>query len=214
MKKDIGFAGLGTWALACRRTCCSTVSGVRLGPEGEAVDALVEQGASAAESPGSWPAAADVAITILWGDDASRKVVLERMIPAARPGTIFIEMSTVSAAMQRALGQAAERARLQLSRRAGHRQQGRGRCGRTHRARQRTARGARRAARRARGDGEKRRLHRWTTERAPRSSSATISFSRWSSPDSRRACARRMLQASIGGSRSNLFTGTAVALRR
>ncbi len=109
MKKDIGFAGLGI--MGSRMAANLLRHGFPVcvwDRNGETVDALVEQGASAAESPEELAGGADVAITILWGDDASRKVVLERMIPAARPGTIFLEMSTVSAAMQRALGQAAD----------------------------------------------------------------------------------------------------------
>ena len=109
MKKEIGFAGLGIMGSRMAANLLRHGFPVRVWDRnGDAVDALVEQGASAAESPEQLAAGADVVISILWGDDASREVVLERMIPAARPGTVFLEMSTVSAAMQRTLAQAAE----------------------------------------------------------------------------------------------------------
>ncbi len=109
MKKEIGFAGVGIMGSRMAANLLRHGFPVRVWDRnGAAVDALVEQGASAAESPEQLAAGADVVISILWGDDASREVVLERMLPAARPGTVFLEMSTVSAAMQRTLAQAAE----------------------------------------------------------------------------------------------------------
>lgn len=110
MKKEIGFAGLGTMGSGMSANLLRHGFAVRVWDrKNAAVDVLVEQGASAAKSPETLAEAADVVISILWGDDASREVVLERMIPAARPATTFVEMSTISADMQRTLAQAAER---------------------------------------------------------------------------------------------------------
>ncbi len=107
-QKRIGFAGLGT--MGSRMAANLLRHGFPVAGwdrKNEAVAALVELGATAADSPESLAANVDAVVTILWGDDASREVVLERMIPAAKPGTTFIEMSTVSAAMQRTLAKAA-----------------------------------------------------------------------------------------------------------
>ena len=109
MKKEIGFAGLGTMGSGMSANLLRHGFPVRVWDrKAEAIEALVAQGASAASSPEALARDADVVISILWGDDASREIVLERMIPAARAGTTFLEMSTVSAAMQRTLAQAAE----------------------------------------------------------------------------------------------------------
>jgi 3-hydroxyisobutyrate dehydrogenase-like beta-hydroxyacid dehydrogenase len=109
MKKEIGFAGLGTMGSSMSANLLRHGFPVRVWDrKAEAVEALVAVGASAASSPETLAHDADVVISILWGDDASREVVLERMIPAARPATTFLEMSTVSAAMQHTLGRAAE----------------------------------------------------------------------------------------------------------
>jgi 3-hydroxyisobutyrate dehydrogenase len=109
MKKEIGFAGLGTMGSGMSANLLRHGFPVRVWDrKAEAVEALVAVGASAATSPETLAHDADVVISILWGDDASREVVLERMIPAARPATTFLDMSTVSSATQRTLGHAAE----------------------------------------------------------------------------------------------------------
>jgi len=115
MKKEIGFAGLGTMGAGMSANLLRHGFPVRVWDrKAEAIEALVAEGASAARSPEVLAQEADVVISILWGDDASREVVLERMIPAARTGTTFLEMSTVSAAMQRTLGHAAEERRCKF----------------------------------------------------------------------------------------------------
>jgi len=108
MKKEIGFAGLGTMGSGMSASLLRHGFPVRVWDrKKEAEIPLVEQGASAAASAKALVEGADVVISILWGDDASREVVLEQMIPAARSGTTFIEMSSVSPAMQQALAKAA-----------------------------------------------------------------------------------------------------------
>lgn len=65
------------------------------------LDALVAKGAKAAEAPRGIVADAEVVITILWDDAVAEKVFLGELLPAARAGTTFIEMTTVTPAMQR-----------------------------------------------------------------------------------------------------------------
>ena len=74
-------------------------------------------------------------------------------VHGARPGTLFVDMSTIGPADARRIGARAERARPPLRRRAGHRlgAEGRGRHADDHGRRQRRGHGARDAA--VRGDG-------------------------------------------------------------
>jgi 3-hydroxyisobutyrate dehydrogenase len=64
-------------------------------------------GARAVESPEALAAASETVVSILWDDAVSRAVVLERIVPAAKPGTTLIEMSTIGASLQRELAAAA-----------------------------------------------------------------------------------------------------------
>jgi 2-hydroxy-3-oxopropionate reductase len=74
-----------------------------------AQDALVAAGATGAGSAAG-VAAADIIITMLADDQAVRTVVGDGLIPAARPGSLLIDMSTVSPALSRELAaRAAER---------------------------------------------------------------------------------------------------------
>lgn len=75
----------------------------------DAQDELVARGAAAAGSPAE-VAAADIIITMLADDQAVRAVVGDGLLPAARPGTLIIDMSTVSPRLSRELAaEAAER---------------------------------------------------------------------------------------------------------
>jgi 2-hydroxy-3-oxopropionate reductase len=64
---------------------------------------LVAAGAAGAESAAEVTASADIIITMLADDQAVRSVVGDGLIPAARPGTLLIDMSTVSPALSREL---------------------------------------------------------------------------------------------------------------
>jgi 3-hydroxyisobutyrate dehydrogenase len=68
---------------------------------------LVQSGASLAPDPLSVAAESDVVVTVLRDDQVVREVLLEQMLPHAKPGTTFIDMSTVTPAMSRNLAQAA-----------------------------------------------------------------------------------------------------------
>ncbi|MEV0258510.1 NAD(P)-dependent oxidoreductase [Streptomyces sp. NPDC050732] len=60
----------------------------------EKADALVAEGATAAATPADAVREADVVITMLAGPDALREVA-DAVVPALRPGTHWVEMSTV-----------------------------------------------------------------------------------------------------------------------
>jgi 2-hydroxy-3-oxopropionate reductase len=76
----------------------------------DARDELVARGAAAAGSPAEVAAAADIIITMLADDQAVRAVVGDGLLPVARPGTLIIDMSTVSPRLSRELAaEAAER---------------------------------------------------------------------------------------------------------
>jgi 2-hydroxy-3-oxopropionate reductase len=70
-------------------------------------DALVARGAAGAGSVAEVAAGADLIITMLPEDQAVRAVVGGGLLPAARPGTLVIDMSTVSPALSRELAAAA-----------------------------------------------------------------------------------------------------------
>jgi len=75
-----------------------------------AQEALVALGAAGARSPAEVAAGADIIVTMLADDQAVRTVVGDEVLPAARPGTMIIDMSTVSPALSRELAaRAAER---------------------------------------------------------------------------------------------------------
>ena len=69
----------------------------------EAQDVLVARGAAGASSPAEVAASADIVITMLADDDAVRGVVGDGLLPAARPGMLIIDMSTVSPLLSREL---------------------------------------------------------------------------------------------------------------
>lgn len=66
-------------------------------------EALVAAGAAGAGSPAEVAGQADVIITMLSDDAAVREVVGGQVIPAARPGSLIVDMSTVSPALSREL---------------------------------------------------------------------------------------------------------------
>jgi 2-hydroxy-3-oxopropionate reductase len=69
----------------------------------DAQDVLVARGAAGADSPAEVAASADIVITMLADDHAVRGVVADGLLPAARPGTLIIDMSTVSPMLSREL---------------------------------------------------------------------------------------------------------------
>jgi 2-hydroxy-3-oxopropionate reductase len=73
-------------------------------------ESLVARGAAGADSPAAVAATADIIITMLADDQAVGAVVGDQLLPAARPGTLLVDMSTVSPVLSRELAtRAAER---------------------------------------------------------------------------------------------------------
>jgi 2-hydroxy-3-oxopropionate reductase len=110
MATRIGFIGLGVMGVPMARNLLAAdfeVVAWNRGPEPLAV--LVEAGASAADGPDAVAAEADVVISIV-SDDAALREVLggpAGAIAAARPGSLVVDMSTVSPAIARELAAAA-----------------------------------------------------------------------------------------------------------
>jgi 3-hydroxyisobutyrate dehydrogenase len=70
------------------------------------VAALERRGARAAFDPVAILHDADVVVTMLWDDAVAEAIVERSLIPAASPGTTFIEMTTITPVMQRRLAAA------------------------------------------------------------------------------------------------------------
>jgi 2-hydroxy-3-oxopropionate reductase len=106
-----GFIGLGVMGRPMAANLLA--AGVRLlvhNRSRAAQETLVAQGAAGAASPAEVARQAGVIITMLSDDAAVREVVGGQLLPAARPGTLIVDMSTVSPALSRDLAaQARER---------------------------------------------------------------------------------------------------------
>ena len=73
------------------------------------IAALVGLGAEAAATPEALVIGMDAVLVMLWDDAVAKEISLGRIIPAASPPTLVIEMSTLSPGLYQTLGQAAER---------------------------------------------------------------------------------------------------------
>ena len=106
----IGFVGLGVMGRPMASNLLAAGADLIVHNRSrEAQDALVTAGAAGAGSPAG-VAAAGIIITMLADDQAVRAVLGDGLIPVARPGTLLIDMSTVSPALSRELAaRAAER---------------------------------------------------------------------------------------------------------
>lgn len=110
MATRIGFIGLGVMGAAmARNLLAADLEVVAWNRSPEPLAELVETGALAGDSPAAVAAEVDVLISIV-SDDAALREVLggpEGAIAAARPGSLVIDMSTVSPALARELAAAA-----------------------------------------------------------------------------------------------------------
>jgi 2-hydroxy-3-oxopropionate reductase len=107
----IGFLGLGVMgAPMARNLLAADLEVVGWNRSPAPLEALVEAGARAAESPAAVASEADVLISILSDDTAVREVLggPEGAIAAAREGALVIDMSTVSPALARELAAEAD----------------------------------------------------------------------------------------------------------
>jgi 2-hydroxy-3-oxopropionate reductase len=104
----IGFIGLGVMGQPMARNLLAAGADLIVHNRSPAAqDALVAAGAAGAESPAAVAGQAELIITMLADDPAVRGVVGDGLLPAARPGTLLIDMSTVSPALSRELAAAA-----------------------------------------------------------------------------------------------------------
>jgi 2-hydroxy-3-oxopropionate reductase len=100
----VGFIGLGVMGRPMARNLLAAGAALIVHNRSRAAqDELVAAGAAGAESAAEVAASADIIITMLADDQAVRSVMGDGLIPAARPGTLLIDMSTVSPALSREL---------------------------------------------------------------------------------------------------------------
>jgi 2-hydroxy-3-oxopropionate reductase len=105
-RKAIGFIGLGVMGEPMARNLLAAgYEVVAWNRSGGPLEKLVAAGARAADGPGAVAREADVVISIVKDDAAVREVLAgpEGAIAAARPGSLVIDMSTVSPALAREL---------------------------------------------------------------------------------------------------------------
>lgn len=108
----IGFVGLGVMGRPMAENLLAAGADLVVHNRSRAAqDALVARGAAGAQTAGEVATRADIIITMLADDDAVRRVLGDGLLPAARPGSLIIDMSTVSPALSRELAaRARERA--------------------------------------------------------------------------------------------------------
>lgn len=106
MKETIGFIGLGIMGKPMAKNLLKAgfplvVHNRSRGP----VDALVSEGANAADTPAETAAASDIVITMLPDSPDVQSVVLgpNGVLAGSRPGTVLIDMSTIAPTVTRAL---------------------------------------------------------------------------------------------------------------
>jgi 3-hydroxyisobutyrate dehydrogenase-like beta-hydroxyacid dehydrogenase len=113
----LGFIGMG--AMGSRMAGRLLAAGYDLtvyNRERERTHLLAQRGAKVAETPGDLAARTDIVLSSVADDAAVENVMTgsDGALAAARPGTIFIEMSTISPAMSRRLYEAALRKRVSV----------------------------------------------------------------------------------------------------
>lgn len=108
---SVGFIGLGVMGRPMAENLLSAGASLVVHNRSRpAQDALVAHGAAGAQTPAEVAGRADIIITMLADDDAVRSVVGGGLLAAARPGSLIVDMSTVSPALSRELAaRAAER---------------------------------------------------------------------------------------------------------
>jgi 2-hydroxy-3-oxopropionate reductase len=108
---NVGFIGLGVMGRPMAENLLTAGASLVVHNRSRpAQDALVAHGAAGAQTPAEVAGRADIIITMLADDDAVRSVVGGGLLAAARPGSLIVDMSTVSPALSRELAaRAAER---------------------------------------------------------------------------------------------------------
>jgi 2-hydroxy-3-oxopropionate reductase len=116
MTETIGFVGLGVMGRPMAENLLAAGFGLLVHNRSHArTEALIAAGAAGAASPAEVAGQASMIITMLADDAAVREVVGGQLLPAIRPGSLIIDMSTVSPALSRDLAaEAAERGAAML----------------------------------------------------------------------------------------------------
>lgn len=108
MSERVGFIGLGVMGRPMAENLLAAgVPVVVANRSTPALEALVQRGALGARSVAEVAEQATTIITMLSDDNAVRQVVADQLLPAARPGSLLIDMSTVSPALSRELAASA-----------------------------------------------------------------------------------------------------------
>lgn len=108
MTEVVGFIGLGIMGQPMAQNLLTAGADLVVHNRSRAAqDALVKLGARSANTIEEVASTATIIITMLPDDNAVRAAVLGKLIPAVTPGTLIIDMSTVSPAMSREVAAAA-----------------------------------------------------------------------------------------------------------
>jgi 2-hydroxy-3-oxopropionate reductase len=100
----VGFIGLGVMGRPMAGNLLAAGADLVVHNRSRAAqEALVARGAAGAETVAEVARRADIIITMLADDQAVRSVVGDELLPAARPGSLIVDMSTVSPALSREL---------------------------------------------------------------------------------------------------------------
>jgi 3-hydroxyisobutyrate dehydrogenase-like beta-hydroxyacid dehydrogenase len=111
---EIGFLGLGQMGSAMARRLVHAGHTVRVWNRSpDPAEALIREGAQRAADPAE-AFQADAVVSMLANDAAVREVVLDRGLPAAKPGTLHLMMATITVGLCKDLEEAHGKARLAL----------------------------------------------------------------------------------------------------
>jgi 3-hydroxyisobutyrate dehydrogenase len=100
--KKIGFIGLGIMGRGMATNLLKKGFPVTVWNRDKSkCEPLIALGAEMAEDLSSLAKSSEVVITMLYGDQSIEDVLLNQVIPSSRPGTTFIDMTTVTPAMSR-----------------------------------------------------------------------------------------------------------------
>ncbi len=109
MSDVVGFVGTGVMGRPMARNLLAAgVDLVVYSRRPEVREELVSAGAVAAETIAEVAAVSDIVITMVSDDRAVRDVVIDQLVAALRPGTLLVDMSTISPAVSREVARAAE----------------------------------------------------------------------------------------------------------
>jgi 3-hydroxyisobutyrate dehydrogenase len=105
--KRIGFVGLGIMGQGMAANLLNRGFAVTIWNRTESKSRrLIEMGATLAPSLSSLARESEVIVTMLRDDAVVRNIVIDQLVPSAKPGTTFLEMSTITPEVARTLSEA------------------------------------------------------------------------------------------------------------